>query len=477
MELLEPRQHLSVTATVDSMTVLPTEWLIAMHYRSDTQIDLSSLGSGDIVATSPAKTTPIAMPAYSELGRPWQPPQVQQDGSVVQVYTVLARQQAWDWADNGTYHIDVQANEVRDTSGAGAPAGTAASYWLWFTTPRAEISLSLAAGSGWQYAVTYSDDVALDVSTIGTGNTELYGPNGLIASGTFQHLSDLGHGQFKAYYTAKIAQISASYLNTGTYDIVTRGAQVFDTSGHSVPAFGLGQYWYWSDAPAAQLVSSVVNGANSWTVKMRYSSPYGIDTSSIGHLAGDVRALQLGQPSTPQLGTIFGAPVVAADGSVMATYTILAPSGGWLPYDGSYSLNFFGTGHVADQHGHNITGGYIIQMPDWSLSSPTANVQSNTRVNASAWDVTVRITDDVSLNYWSVLNDAVMEVSSLSGFHAMLSMQSYVQQGGAWVVTYRLHSESGPLAAGHYYLRNVPQGVWDNAGHSMPSQELLAFDL
>jgi hypothetical protein len=402
---------------------------------------------------------------------------VQPDGSVVQVYTVLARQQAWDWADNGTYHIDMQANEVQDTSGAAAPAGQAGSYWLWFTRPRAEISLSLVAGSGWQYAVTYSDDVALDVSTIGTGNTELYGPHGLVATGEFQHLSDLGNGRYKAYYTAKIAQISTSYLNTGTYDIVTRPAQVFDTSGYSVPAFGLGQYWYWNDAPAAQLVSSVVNGGTSWTVKMRYSSPYGINASSVGRLAGDVRALQIGQPSTPYLGTISGTPAVAADGSVMATYTIMAPAGGWRPYDGSYSLNYFGTGHVTDQHGKAITGGYIIQMPDWSLSSPTASVQSNTRVDASTWDVTVRITDDVALNYWSVLNDAVMEVSTLSGFHAMLAVQSYVQQGNAWVVTYRLHSTSGALTPGHYYLRNVPQGVWDNAGHSMPGQELLAFDL
>src|SRR4051812_13526619 len=141
LESLEPRTLMSITAGIDSTTITPAEWLIVVHYRSDVPISLSTIGNGDIRATAPARPNPYPQAAFSQVGRLWEQPRVQGDGSVVAVYSIAARGGAWDWADSAHYVVSMEANQVLDNADTAVSAGTLGEYNLWFTTPRAEIAL------------------------------------------------------------------------------------------------------------------------------------------------------------------------------------------------------------------------------------------------------------------------------------------------------------------------------------------------
>src|SRR4051812_26427540 len=80
LEALEPRTLMAATATIDSTTITPTEWLIVVHYRSDVPFSLSTIGNGDIRATAAARPAPYPQAAFSQAGRLWEAPRVQGDG-------------------------------------------------------------------------------------------------------------------------------------------------------------------------------------------------------------------------------------------------------------------------------------------------------------------------------------------------------------------------------------------------------------
>ncbi len=465
-EALEPRQLLSISATVIDTTVRPTEWLLVVRYQSDAAVDLSTIGNGDIRVTASANPGGAPPFSYEQPGTLWMQPIPQQDGSVLAVYRVGANGGAWDYSDNAWYRIRMNPNEVRDTSGSYAPEKIIGQNFLWFTNPKAEITQAVVGGSGWQVTVLYSDDNGIDESSLASGNIEVR-KGAFTAIGTFNYKLAVAGG-IKAYYTLKIAQVSASWLNNGSYDVWMRSAQVFDTAGYSLPAFKLGTYSYSTSNPGAQLVSQNMT-ASAWTVTVRYSDDAGINVSSIGN--GDIRAKLNSSSFLPS--TLVGSPTVDTDGTVLATYQIL---GSFSAAGGVYDLTMTGT-QVYDTAGNSVTGGEFIRKENTARGLPSGTTLSNTRVNANTWDVTVRFTDDVSLLAASIATGSV-NVTTTRGFYAMPILVSATQESsGSWTATYRMTTTASSFAPGRYYLRTQNLGVFDNAGHGSPDMELLAFTL
>src|SRR5262249_49136100 len=153
------------------------------------------------------------------------------------------------------------ANEVLSTNESTNAAADLSSYWFWFTTPRADYQSGTLTGSSWNFSVVYSDDNALNTSTIGNGDIEVYGPGGWqnqIARAEMTHMDEVVNNSVRVFYSARVSQVAASWLNRGHYDIVMRANEVSDAAGNSIPSFGLAAYWYWNDRPAAQLISATV---------------------------------------------------------------------------------------------------------------------------------------------------------------------------------------------------------------------------
>jgi hypothetical protein len=340
--------------------------------------------------------------------------------------------------------------------------------------------------------VKYTDDQALDMSTIGSGDVEVWGPGGTRGGVSIGRLSSvLGSGnQVTAYYFVKVAQVSASWMDQGGYTVALRAGQVKDMANNAAPAFAMATPSFEGDRPSAQLVSSSFS-ASAWTVKVRYSSRVGIDVSSIGN--GDLEYTSEGGSA---LAVLSGAPVVSSDGSVVATYTLAAPAGGWVSTPGAYTLAVrasqvfesavqLGEGsRLSVLSGYLVTGnGMVTASPEAAYNPTTVALAAYTRIDANTWDVAMRFSDVNGLNVASLTSGQALMVygprmSSTGGaFRSTLAVKWSVQETSTtYFVAFRL-SSAGGFVPGSYYLRTGLQEVRDVPGNIMPSIELLAFTL
>jgi hypothetical protein len=472
LETLEPRAMMSVTAGIEGFSVLPNGVWVAVGYHSSAPINVDTIGNNDLHLLADAQSGPMPQAAFDGaaqlIGAPVQRP----NGSVWAQYFIAARGQTWDWADTSTYRLTLGANEVLATNESASAAADLASYWFWFTTPRVDYQSGTLTGSSWNFSVVYSDDNALNMSTIGNDDIEVYGPGGWqnqVSRAEMTHMDEAVGNSVRVFYSARVSQVAASWLNRGHYDIVMRPNQVSDAAGNSIPSLGLAAYWYWNDRPAAELISATMNSAG-WNFSVRYSDDHGISLSSIhsGNIEG---------------ANIVGSPVVNADGSVVANYIIPRPVGGFSQVDGSMPLTF-NANQVTDTDGNAALGGYLVPQQEFTWSNPTATIVAQNRFNAQIWDVNVRFTNTGGMNLSSLISGRAVEVrgpantaSQFGGYRGQLQVLASQPTTNGYVVFFRLNSANASFTPGRYYLRIRPHEVFDNAGHVMMSQELLAFDL
>jgi hypothetical protein len=107
--------------TASATTLVPvdapgtTSYTFDVRYQDDTAIDIASLGTGDVVVTGPngfrqVATFIAALPTTNE-------------PVVAARYRITPPAGVFDAGNNGTYTIEVIANEVKDTAGNALPAG------------------------------------------------------------------------------------------------------------------------------------------------------------------------------------------------------------------------------------------------------------------------------------------------------------------------------------------------------------------
>jgi hypothetical protein len=291
------------------------------------------------------------------------------------------------------------------------------------------------------------------------------------------------------YYFAKVGQVSASWMDRGAYTFLFQGAQVQDTSGNSLPAYTIGASAYWSDRPAAQLVSSSFS-ASAWTVAIRYRAEFGIDLASVGN--GDI---QYSGIKGTVLGTLVGT-TVAPDGSVLATYSLAAPEGGWDSATGAYTLSsrasqvhekIIRTGQssrLSVLAGYFVNGAGMVTGPaEAPFNATTAQVVSKSKTSGKTWEVTIRFTDADGLSKATLMSGSSLmvfgpQLTTKAGvFKAPLVALGATQESStSWVVKYQMTS-AALFKSGHYYVRTNAYQVTDTLGNLMPSVEVLAFAL
>jgi hypothetical protein len=489
LEALEARLVMSApTAVVSSVSTSATEMTIVVKYTASGGVDLTSIGNGDLKINAAAKVSGVTpLPAFSELARLTGAPVLAGDGTVTARYAVTARGGAWDWADNGVYTIALQANQVRSKLAEWNAAATLKGQSLWFTTPHAEVySATLGNLSQWLIGVKYTDDLGVDRSTIGGGDLKVLGPGGTVSVARLAYTSGSGTS-VTAYYYAKVAQNSASWMDRGAYTFALQGSQVRDTAGNAAPAYTLGASAYTSDRPSAVLASSSFSGS-AWTVSIRYQGEFGIDLSSVGN--GDIQYSGAQGVVSASLVSV----AVAGDGSVLARYSMAAPAGGWDPTPGAYTLSMKASQvyekllrpgqptRLSVLSGYFVNGANMATGPaESAVNATTTQVVLSAKTSAKTWEVTVRFTDSNGINSDSVLSGQPLLVygpklgAGLGVFKSPVTVIAASLEGPtSWRVTYRLTSSTA-LAAGSYYLRTSSFQVTDALGNLMPSVEVLAF--
>ncbi|HEY9862477.1 MAG TPA: carbohydrate-binding domain-containing protein [Candidatus Obscuribacterales bacterium] len=110
------------TASLDATNISTagaTNYTFTVTYQDNQAIDVASLGNGDVVVTGPNGFQQAAtlVSVNSSNGSPR-----------TATYRITPPGGAWDEADNGTYTISIQNNEVRDTSGNAVAASNIGSF-------------------------------------------------------------------------------------------------------------------------------------------------------------------------------------------------------------------------------------------------------------------------------------------------------------------------------------------------------------
>lgn len=112
--------------------------------------------------------------------------------------------------------------------------------------PGAEVQVAGVSEPGrgpLQFTVTYSDNAAIDVSTLGNDDIFVTGPNGFSRAASFVGVDNLSNGSPRTA-TYSIAPPAAQWLpsDNGTYSISILPDSVSDTEGAFVPTRELGQF-------------------------------------------------------------------------------------------------------------------------------------------------------------------------------------------------------------------------------------------
>lgn len=125
-----------------------------------------------------------------------------------------------------------------------------------------------------QFTVTYSDDVAVDVSTIDASDLQVTGPNGYDQLAQFVSLNTSGDGtpRTATYAVTPPGGGTWSPAHNGTYTVFMRTNQVGDTEGAFVAAGELGSF---KVAVPVGIYSATMDADPGWTLdpQWQYGTP------------------------------------------------------------------------------------------------------------------------------------------------------------------------------------------------------------
>jgi uncharacterized delta-60 repeat protein len=430
---------------------------VTVVYIDDDMVDASTIDRNDIRVEDPGGGTLEVLDANVSGG----------DGKTrTATYTVRARGGAWGPLDNGNYTVTLRSNEVRDVSG-NAALPTSTSFNVNVTAPDTEgpsanISApGVGSAGGGTHAITvvYTDNGAVDASTIGTDDIEVDGPgDDLEVIGV--SVDPAGNGQTRtATYVVRARGGSWDHTDNGNYTVSLRGDRVSDTAGNAArsaessfsvniavppPAD--------NDAPEARIFVDDVDdsGESTHRVRVLYEDDRGMDTGTIG---GD--DLSVTGPGGA-LG-VAGVDVETSDGGrrALVTYTFTAPGGSWDAADnGNYSVVLAG-GAVRDTGGNGVGGeddSFKVDIeirdddgPAAAISAPTVEV-----LGATTQTVTV-VYSDISGVKVSTIDEDDIVVSRNGGGPALEVIDVDVSRG----------DNGSPVTA--TYTLAAPGGTWGPA--------------
>jgi hypothetical protein len=460
MEALEPRALLTApTAAFVSATTTPTALFVNVNYHADQGLDMSTIGAGDLQATTNGQ--PVL--SSNVFGTPSTLP----NGDTRVTYLINAYNGAWNYTHTGTYSVTSPAGQVKDLAGQNLQNTGIASLWLWFTTPKARITTTTVNAADWLIVVNYTDDTAIDTSTIDNNDISVVGA-GLFPGITRQSLTVNSSADVTAVYRVPAPAGGWNYNNTGTFTVSTVNNQVADTGGNPIPAFQLASYYLWFDKPAAEIQATTVT-ATQWTIPIKYSGRAPIDSTSIAD--GDI--LVTANNGYSQAGHLVNT-LAPGDGSIIATYTVPARGGAWDWTDNAssgYSVTMVAN-RVHDTSNRFVAAGTLQTFGLW-FNNPAANMVTPTSPTLHQWDIQIDFSDNGTLDTSSITANAIRVVSP-SGNLSVSLLGTAAGPNGATRATFRLTSVDG-LANGHYEVWTNPNQVHDTQNSFVNEVSLASF--
>jgi glucose/arabinose dehydrogenase len=202
-------------------------------YSDDRSINSSTIDGSDVLVTGPNDFNQLAsLVSVSPTS----------NGSPrTATYRITAPGGSWDPADNGTYTVALQANQVSDTSGNAVPAAASlATFTVNVTPPPPDTTaptatltattLDTSRSTPYTFTVNYADVTAVNVSTINSSDVRVTGPNGYSQLAQLVSVTPNSNGSpLTATYQIAAPDGIWNWNDRGTYTATLLAGEVRDT--------------------------------------------------------------------------------------------------------------------------------------------------------------------------------------------------------------------------------------------------------
>jgi hypothetical protein len=459
-EILETRALMTApTATFVSAVANGTALFVNIDYHADQGLNTSTLGAGDIVLSAAGRPDLVAN-LFTQ-------PSTLPNGDTRAIYIVNAFSGAWNYTHTGTYSVTSPAGQVQDSQGANLQFSGIASLWLWFSTPKAQITSTTVNATDWLITVNYTDDTGIDTNSIDGNDLVITGP-GLFPGLTRQSVTINSPTNVTAVYRLPAPSGAWNWLHTGTYLISMQNNQVSDTAdpANRIPSYNLASYWLWFDKPAA-VISTYSIGERIWLIPVTYSGRSAIDPNSIGN--GDIRVT--GPNGYSQLGTLTNT-TNNGDGTYTATYSVPARGGDWDSSDNAvYNVAVLGN-RIHDVSNRFVSAGVLNSYTLW-FNNPGVSMVLPATPQFHQWDIVIDFSDNRTLDVSSITSSAI-HVEAPGGPINVTLLNTAAGPNGATRATFRLTSISG-LPNGHYEVWTNPNQVHDTENNFVRENSIASF--
>lgn len=209
-------------------------------YRDNVAVNLASLDNSDVRVTGPGGFSQLAARvniSSSSNGSPR-----------TATYRINAPGGSWDTTEIGTYTINLQANQVSDTSNNFVSAATLGSFRVLADAiaPTANLNaanISTGGESLYNFTVTYNDNIAIKTATLDGSDVRVTGPNGYSRLATLASVDSTSNGSPRtATYQIVAPGGTWNATDNGTYTVELLENQVSDVNNNVVAASVLGSF-------------------------------------------------------------------------------------------------------------------------------------------------------------------------------------------------------------------------------------------
>ena len=456
---------------------------ITIDYADNVAIDTSTLGSDDLIVTDPTGHT-LAVTFVGVDNAANGTPRTA-------TYTVPAPGGTWGQEDNGVYTIGIAPNAVADASGNFVLAVPNIDAWLVAIdqTPPAITARALsdfyAPGVADEtIQIQFSDNVAIDVSTLDANDLIVTDPNDDPLAVTFVSVDISADGTPRtATYSVSPPGGAWGEEDNGVYQVAMAGGEVADASGNFVPAGALDSWLINIDQTApfvmgASAADIAVPGGTSHSFTITYGDSFAIDATS---LAG-ANVTVVAPDASELLATLIGVDMFGDATPRTATYSIPAPGGAWTTDDnGQYDIRVE-PNQVSDTSGNFVPSGIVTHFTvavDSVAPSASAAASAITTPGGADQTITVTLSDNVAIDV-STLDDSNISIVGPDNtpIAATLTGVDDNTNGTPRTVTFTIAAPGGSWDQGDngaYTIDIAPNTVADTTGNFVPTGHIGAF--
>ena len=473
------------TLAAADVTSTGTSYEFTVTYADpDDGVSVTSMGNKDIVVTGP---NGFSQPAHF----------VTVDNSTngtprTATYQITPPDVRWTPADNGTYTVVMQADQVSDTHGNFVVAGPLGTFSvnIWDVTPPVATLTAAnvtSTATSYEFTVTYSDpNVAISVTTLGNKDIVVTGPNGFNQPAHFVAVDNATNGTPRtATYQITPPDVRWTPADNGTYTVVMQADQVSDTVGNFVAAGRLGTFSInlWDVTPPVATLSApsvTAGGGKSYQFAVTYTDPHvGISIATLG--SKDI--LVTGPNGFSQLAHFVTADQMTDGTPRTATYRITPPNGTWgASDDGTYTVAM-----QADQVGDTVgnfvpagtLGSFSIEVSDTTPPVATLAAANVVSAGGSSYAFYVTYTDNCAVSVATLDGNDVF-VRGPGGFIEAVKFLGVDNpaDGTPRTATYQITPPGGAwntAANGMYAVWIQAKQVSDTHGNFVPAGDLGYF--